>query len=183
MRPGKPMSFATIPRPEGGSPLLVFARCKATSNLVHGECDARSLMRSLSIPNGPSTIALCSRGQVARRWRPRPGFVEAGAIVSALVISDLRHANLFAANIDSPRTPAGKGDAIIRSGAAPNTVSVFDASSEALIDLKRAVGLEEDVRRRCREGGHISECSSTVYMYSNGESHVDPSLTRGGLKS
>jgi len=219
MKPGKPMTFATIPRPEGGSPLLVFAlpgnpvSAAVTFALIVGPClralqgdvepgprrvrcalahsitldperpeyhravlswsGSASMATATSTGKQISSRLLSMRGADVLLELPKgPGFVEAGAIVSALVISDLRHANLFAAKIDSPRTPAGKGDAIIRSGAAPNTVSVFDASSEALIDLKRAVGLEEDVRRRCREGGHISECSSTVYMYSNGESHV-----------
>ena len=220
MKPGKPCTFATIPRRNTSDvdtgPLLVFAlpgnpvSAAVTFELIVAPClralsgDVRpeprrilcelehaikldaeraeyhrvtldwsgvaQLPRAASTGGQISSRLLSMRSADALLELPKgPGSVSAGSIVSALIIADVRHANAFATKVETPSLPMRS--ASVRP--APLYVSVFDDVGGRLRDLKRAVGLEEDVRRRCRVQGSVVESLSPVYMFSDGVStHV-----------
>lgn len=131
--------------------------------------------RLLSMRNADALIEL-PRG---------PGVVEKGAIASALLISDVRHAK--GANMEKIQWPKkSRGDESRRSNEALDSiVTVLDAEG-SVRDLKRVVGLEEDARRHCRAAGDCVDALNKLKMYSDGDStHVavtdaqSPGLRRG----
>ena len=222
MKPGKPCTFATIPRMKGDvRPLLVFAlpgnpvSAAVTFTLVVAPC-LRALSGDINpkprrIPcevahniqldaeraeyhratldwSGSARLpkATSTGGQISSRLLsmrsadvllelPKgPGTVSAGSTVSALIISDVRQSSLFAAKLETPSLPSPSLHDASARGAVP-LVSVFDDAccDGSMRNLKRAVGLEEDVRRKCREQGSAVDSLSTVYIFSDGAStHV-----------
>lgn len=104
-----------------------------------------------------------------------PGVVEKGAIASALVLSDFRRANFHMEKIATPKRDVGHAPFATFTTRNDARVYVLGANGRVL-DLKRSVGLEENVRSSCRRSGSSNDVadvlSAPLSMYSNNEIHV-----------
>jgi len=104
-----------------------------------------------------------------------PGAVEKGSITSALVVSDLRCAEgVNALKISAPERNGRRSNECAPHAVAATRVSVF-TTDEQCHRLKRVVGVEEAIRRACRERGGdfvVDSMLSTTTAYSNGAVHA-----------
>lgn len=124
---------------------------------------ARSTGRQIS-----SRLLSMRRADVLLELPRGPGSVEKGAVVSALVVSDLRYADVRMEKITSPRRGV-----VARQQTPSNRSTTFVSILQAdgvVRDLKRAIGLEEAVRRRCFESAEA--LLTPVSVYSDGDTHV-----------
>ena len=104
------------------------------------------------------------------------GVIEAGSIVSAIILSDMRHARIHMSKISTPFKRARA----CATTTAPSEVSVStkDGSTHR---LKRVVGLEEEIRRVCRSSGAVHDSFNPLSMYSDGSTHVAITTARSSV--
>ena len=104
------------------------------------------------------------------------GVIEAGSIVSAIILSDMRHAHIHMSKISKPFKRAR----VCATTTAPSEVSVStkDGSTQR---LKRVVGLEEEIRRVCRSSGVVHDSFTPLSMYSDGSTHVAITTARSSV--
>lgn len=104
------------------------------------------------------------------------GVIEAGSIVSAIILSDMRHAHIHMSKISKPFKRARA----CATTTAPSEVSVStkDGSTQR---LKRVVGLEEEIRRVCRSSGVVHDSFTPLSMYSDGSTHVAITTARSSV--
>jgi len=220
MKPGKPTTFATIPRGEK-TPLLVFAlpgnpvsaavtftlvvapalrvlsgvkqprlrriRCELAETLrldaerpeyhratIVDWCGDTPLVRSTGRQISSRLLSM-RRADVLVELPRGPGAVEKGSITSALVVSDLRCAEgVNALKISAPERNGRRPNECAPHAVAATRVSVF-TTDEQCHRLKRVVGVEEAIRRACRERGGdfvVDSMLSTTTAYSNGAVHA-----------
>lgn len=220
MKPGKPTTFATIPRGEK-TPLLVFAlpgnpvsaavtftlvvapalralsgvkqprlrriRCELAETLrldaerpeyhratIVDWCGDTPLVRSTGRQISSRLLSM-RRADVLVELPRGPGAVEKGSIASALVVSDLRCAEgVNALKISAPERNGRRSNECAPHAVAATRVSVF-TNDEQCHRLKRVVGVEEAIRRACRESGGdlvVDAMLATTTAYSNGAVHA-----------
>lgn len=223
MKPGKPTTFATIPRGAGGekTPLLVFAlpgnpvsaavtftlvvapalralsgvkqprlrriRCELADTLrldaerpeyhratIVDWCGDTPLVRSTGRQISSRLLSM-RRADVLVELPRGPGAVEKGSIASALVVSDLRCAEgVNALKISAPERNGRRPNECAPHAVAATRVSVF-TNDEQCHRLKRVVGVEEAIRRACRDSGGdvvVDAMLATTTAYSDGEVHA-----------
>ena len=226
MKPGKPTTFATIPRGADGekTPLLVFAlpgnpvsaavtftlivapalralsgvkeprlrriRCELAETLrldaerpeyhratIVDWCGDTPLVRSTGRQISSRLLSM-RRADVLVELPRGPGAVEKGSIASALVVCDLRRTEgVNAQKIRAPeRNERRRNECAphVAAAAAATQVNVF-TNDEQCHRLKRVVGLEEAIRRACRESGGdvvVDSMLSTTTAYSDGAVHA-----------
>lgn len=220
MKPGKPTTFATIPRGEK-TPLLVFAlpgnpvsaavtftlvvapalralsgvkqprlrriRCELAETLrldaerpeyhratIVDWCGDTPLVRSTGRQISSRLLSM-RRADVLVELPRGPGAVEKGSIASALVVSDLRCAEgVNALKISAPERNGRRPNECAPHAVAATRVSVF-TNDEQCHRLKRVVGVEEAIRRACRESGGdlvVDAMLATTTAYSDGAVHA-----------
>ena len=220
MKPGKPTTFATIPRGEK-TPLLVFAlpgnpvsaavtftlvvapalrtlsgvkqprlrriRCELAETLrldaerpeyhratIVDWCGDTPLVRSTGRQISSRLLSM-RRADVLVELPRGPGAVEKGSIASALVVSDVRCAEgVNALKISAPERNGRRPNECAPHAVAATRVSVF-TNDEQCHRLKRVVGVEEAIRRACRESGGdlvVDAMLATTTAYSDGAVHA-----------